>query len=69
MKRQLIVNCVVFQYFPPSEFIWYTYCIFVAIGLGGIKFGNYFLHHIYDTKECITETVEDKDAENIKRYR
>lgn len=62
------INWVGFQYFPPSKFIWYVYCIFVAIGLGGIKFSNYFLHHIYDTKECITETVEDKDADDLKRY-
>ncbi|KAL1506032.1 hypothetical protein ABEB36_005467 [Hypothenemus hampei] len=56
-----------YVYFPPSKFIWYIYCCLIAIGLSSIKFGNYFLHHIYDTTECITETIEEHDYGAPKR--
>ncbi|XP_066152937.1 pecanex-like protein 1 isoform X2 [Euwallacea fornicatus] len=66
----LFLLCLPFScyvYFPPTKVIWYIYCCIVAVGLGGLKFGNYFLHYVYDTKECITETIEDKDQSNLKR--
>jgi len=66
----LFLLCLPFSfyvYLPPSKLIWYVYCCLVAIGLGVIKFVNYFLHFVYDTTECITETIEDNGQGSLKR--
>ncbi|XP_050297941.1 pecanex-like protein 1 isoform X2 [Anthonomus grandis grandis] len=55
----LCVPFTLYVYFPPTKIVWYIYCILVTLALSGIKFGNYFLHHIYDTTECVTETIEE----------
>lgn len=55
-----------FQYFPPTAFLWYVYCVSVAVVLTTIKLVNYSLHHMYDTTECIQEEIDD-DWHNQKR--
>ncbi|KAH1026647.1 pecanex-like protein 1 isoform X2 [Dendroctonus ponderosae] len=66
----LFLLCLPFTchvYFPPDRSIWYVYCCLIALALGGLKLGNYFLHYVYDTTECITETVDETDPDNAKR--
>lgn len=53
-----------YVYFPPNKYIWYIYCGLVAIVLGAIKLGNYFLHYVYDTRECIHEVIDNKERED-----
>ncbi|CAH1237391.1 unnamed protein product [Diabrotica balteata] len=55
----LCVPFCIYVYFPPSWTVWYFYCGSVTVGLTILKLVNYGLHHMYDTKECIQEEVED----------
>ncbi|XP_076252556.1 pecanex isoform X2 [Rhynchophorus ferrugineus] len=57
----LFLLCLPFTFYvysPPSKFIWYIYCGLVAVVVGVIKFGNHFLHYIYDTRECIQDVID-----------
>ncbi|GJQ81500.1 putative C-terminus pecanex protein [Trypoxylus dichotomus] len=50
----------IYVYFPPTRYIWYSYCALVTIAFTAIKLVNYGLHHMYDTTECVHEEVEDE---------
>ncbi|XP_060530185.1 pecanex-like protein 1 isoform X2 [Cylas formicarius] len=45
----------IYVYLPPNKAVWYVYCSLVAIAFAFVKFANYYLHHVYDTKECVRE--------------
>lgn len=49
----------IFQYFPPTRYIWYFYTATVTIALATIKLVNYSLHHMYDTTECVHVEIEE----------
>ncbi|KRT83588.1 hypothetical protein AMK59_4439 [Oryctes borbonicus] len=49
----------IYVYFPPTKYIWYSYCALVTVAFMAIKLVNYGLHHMYDTTECVHEEVED----------
>lgn len=67
LTKKMLFSQFFFQYFPPSRYMWYFYCLSVTVVLAVIKLVNYGLHHMYDTSECIHEEVEENWHEE-KRY-
>lgn len=57
----------IFQYLPPSAYIWYLYCGIVSCVILVVKILNYALHHMYDTSECIQEEVCDDWPDSERR--
>lgn len=60
----------IFQYFPPTLYVWLVYCSsFVAV-FGTIKCVNHALHCVYDTTECLEEpgqTISQQKSESEKK--
>jgi len=60
-----------FQYFPPTLYVWLAYCSsFVAV-FGTIKCVNHALHCVYDTTECLEEpnqSISQQKSEGEKKW-
>ncbi|XP_049842209.1 pecanex-like protein 1 isoform X6 [Schistocerca gregaria] len=56
----LCLPFTVYLFFPPTLTAWAGYCTAIAALFGVLKATNMWLHHVYDTSECVRE--EEFDA-------
>ncbi|KYQ56080.1 Pecanex-like protein 1 [Trachymyrmex zeteki] len=70
-KSKPVKESFMFQYFPPTLYVWLAYCSsFVAV-FGTIKCVNHALHCVYDTTECLEEpnqTISQQKSEGEKKW-
>ncbi|KYN27832.1 Pecanex-like protein 1 [Trachymyrmex cornetzi] len=71
LKSKSVKESFMFQYFPPTLYVWLAYCSsFVAV-FGTIKCVNHALHCVYDTTECLEEpnqTISQQKSEGEKKW-
>ncbi|KYN37627.1 Pecanex-like protein 1 [Trachymyrmex septentrionalis] len=71
LNSKSVKESFMFQYFPPTLYVWLAYCSsFVAV-FGTIKCVNHALHCVYDTTECLEEpnqTISQQKSEGEKKW-
>lgn len=55
----LCLPFTVYLFFPPTLTAWAGYCIAISALFGVLKATNMWLHHVYDTSECVREEEFD----------
>lgn len=71
LRQVCFKESFMFQYFPPTLYVWLAYCSsFIAV-FGTIKCVNHALHCVYDTTECLEEpnqTISQQKSEGEKKW-
>lgn len=65
-----VLKVLLFQYFPPTLYVWLAYCSSFFAVFGTIKCVNHALHCVYDTTECLEEpgqTISQQKSESEKK--
>ncbi|XP_023246263.1 pecanex-like protein 3 [Copidosoma floridanum] len=62
----LCLPFTIYLYFPPSLYVWLSYCSTIILLFGTIKCINHALHRVYDTSECLEEPNQNISLQKLE---